>query len=187
MDEDIKQALKVLSDGGCILYPTDTVWGIGCDATNPLAVEKIYRIKQRADAKAMLILLDSENRLQQYIREVPEVAWQLIEVTDKPLTIIYPGAKNLAANLLAENGSIGIRVVHDLFCQKLIGRFKKPIVSTSANISGQKSPACYQEIAEEIRQEVDYIVNWRQDENKPAQPSSIIEIGLGGQFKILRK
>jgi L-threonylcarbamoyladenylate synthase len=187
MDDDIKQALKVLSEGGCILYPTDTIWGIGCDATNPAAVEKIYHIKQRSDAKAMLILLDSENRLQQYIREIPEVAWQLIEVSDKPLTIIYSGAKNLPANLLAENGSIGIRIVHDLFCQKLIGRFKKPIVSTSANISGQKSPAYYYEIAEEIRHEVDYVVKWRQGENKPCQPSSIIEIGLGGQFKIIRK
>jgi L-threonylcarbamoyladenylate synthase len=187
MDEDITQAVKVLSEGGIILYPTDTIWGIGCDATNAAAVDKIFRLKQRSNTKAMIILLDSENRLQQYIREVPEIAWQLIEVDDKPLTIIYHGAKNLAANLVAENGSIGIRIVKDLFCQKLIGRLRRPIVSTSANISGQKSPANYDEITMEIRDGVNYIVKWRQKETGSGQASSIIELGASGEFKILRQ
>jgi L-threonylcarbamoyladenylate synthase len=187
MDEDIKKTLKVLMEGGIILYPTDTIWGIGCDATNTVAVERIYKLKQRSDNKSMLVLLDNENRLPQYVKEVPEIAWQLIDVADKPLTIIYPGAKNLAPNLIAENGSIGIRIVKDSFCIKLIGRFRKPIVSTSANISGQNSPANYTEIAEEIRRGVDYSVKWRQDEMHPYQASSIIEIGPGGEFKIIRK
>lgn len=187
MDEDIRQAIKVLREGGLILYPTDTIWGIGCDATNVKAVERIYRLKQREDSKAMIVLLDNENILQQYVRDIPEIAWQLIEVSDKPLTIIYPGAKNLAPNLVAENGSIGIRIVKEEFCQNLIMRFKRPVVSTSANISSQKSPAFYDEIPEIIRQGVDYIVNWRQDEIHPQQPSAIIELGVGGKFKIIRK
>jgi L-threonylcarbamoyladenylate synthase len=187
MNEDINQAVKTLLEGGIILYPTDTIWGIGCDATNASAVERIYKLKQRVDSKAMLVLLDSENRLQQYISEIPEIAWQLIEVVDKPLTIIYPGAKNIAPNLIAENGSIGIRIVKDFFCQQLIARLKRPIVSTSANTSGQKSPAVFVEISETIRMGADYIVKWRQDDSNPSQPSTIIELGLGGEFKIIRK
>jgi len=187
MNEDIKQAVKVLAEGGIILYPTDTIWGIGCDATNMAAVERIYTLKQRVDSKAMLVLLDNENRLQQYIREIPEVAWQLIEVADKPLTIIYPGAKNIAPNLIGKNGSIGIRITSDNFCQTLISRFKKPIVSTSANISGTPSPAIFLDIGIEILEGVDYIVKWRQDDIQPGQPSSIIELSLGGEFRIIRK
>lgn len=187
MSEDLRQAVKVLTAGGLILYPTDTIWGIGCDATNVEAVRKVYELKQREDSKAMIILLDSENRLPQYVREIPEIAWQLIEVSDKPLTIIYPGAKNLASNLLAENGSVGIRIVKDEFCQKLIKQFKRPIVSTSANISGQITPALFDEISSEIKSGVNYIVNWRQDKFFPGKPSSIIELGTGGEFKIIRK
>jgi L-threonylcarbamoyladenylate synthase len=187
MNEDIKQAVKVLSEGGIILYPTDTIWGIGCDATNTKAVERIYKLKQRTDSKAMLVLLDNETRLQQFVREVPEIAWQLIEVTDKPLTLIYPEAKNLAKNLLAENGSIGIRITSDSFCQALISRFKKPIVSTSANISGNPSPAIFAEIKKEILEGVDYAVKWRQNETYPGQASSIIELGMGCEFRIIRR
>jgi L-threonylcarbamoyladenylate synthase len=187
MNNDITLALEVLRNGGLILYPTDTIWGIGCDATNPEAVERIYKLKQRADNKSMLVLIDSENRLSQYIDEVPEIAWQLIDVADKPLTIIYPGAKNLAKNLVAEDGSIGIRLVKDEFCEKLMERFKKPIVSTSANISGEKSPAIFDEISEIIKQGVDYVVNWKQDDIQPSIPSSIIKIDSAGRFTIIRK
>lgn len=186
MIEEIKKAVEVLRDGGIILYPTDTIWGIGCDATNPEAVKRVYEIKQRADSKALLVLLDNENRLTQYVEEVPEVAWELIEVTDKPLTIIYSGAKNLAKNLIAEDGSIGIRIPNDEFCQKLIERFRKPIVSTSANISGMQAPAIFSEISDNILHSVDYIVNWRQDDTSKQQASSIIKLDTGGRFKIIR-
>jgi L-threonylcarbamoyladenylate synthase len=187
MNNDISRALEVLRIGGLILYPTDTIWGIGCDATNAEAVAKVYELKQRTDSKSMLVLLDTENRLTQYIDEVPEIAWQLLDVADKPMTIIYPGAKNLAKNLVAEDGSIGIRLVKDEFCQKLIERFKKPIVSTSANISGERSPAIFDEIAETIKQGVDYIVEWRQDDISQQSPSSIIKIDAFGRFTIIRK
>lgn len=187
MSEDLKKAADIIQQGGVILYPTDTIWGIGCDATNVKAVERIYKIKQRADSKAMLILLESENRLNQYVREVPEVAWELLKVADKPITIIYPGAKNIASNLIAEDGSIGIRIPNDEFCRKLMQRIKKPLVSTSANISGQPNPSLFSDISEAIKTEVDYIVNWRQDEIHSPQPSSIIALGLGGKIKILRK
>lgn len=186
MENEIKNAIEVLNKGGIILYPTDTIWGIGCDATNKDAVSRIYKIKDREDSKSMLVLIDNENRLQQYIKEVPEIAYQLIEVADKPLTIIYPGAKNLADNLIAEDGSIGIRISNDEFCTKLLGKFRKPLVSTSANISGEKSPATFMEIKEEIRNKVDYIVNWRQNYKKQRIPSSIIKIGVGGEIEIIR-
>ena len=187
MDEDLKIALEVLKEGGTILYPTDTIWGMGCDATNPEAVRKIYEIKNRSDSKSMLVLVDSESRLLQYVDQVPEIAWQLIEVSIKPLTIIYPGAKNLAPNLIAENGSVGIRLPKDDFCQKLISRFKKPIVSTSANISGQKAPALFSEVSEEIISSVDYAVKWRRNDRISGEASSLIELGSGGEVKILRE
>jgi L-threonylcarbamoyladenylate synthase len=177
----------VLSDGGVILYPTDTIWGLGCDATNPEAVERIYKIKQRHDTKRMLVLIDTETRLQQYIKEVPEIAWELLDVADRPLTLIYPGAKNLAPNLIGEKGTVGIRIPKDDFCQQLIGRFKKPIVSTSANISGEPNPENFDSISDEIIQSVDYVVRWRQDDLRSANASSIITVGLGGEIKILRK
>jgi L-threonylcarbamoyladenylate synthase len=187
MIEDLKKAIEVLQQGGIILYPTDTIWGIGCDATNADAVKRIYDLKKRTDNKSMLILLNNENRLSQYVSEIPEIAYELIEVSDKPLTLIYPGAKNLAPNLIAEDGSLGIRVVKDDFCDKLISRFKKPIVSTSANISGQTSPQFFDEIEDAIQQGVDYIVNYRQDDTTPREASSIIKLGVGGTFEILRK
>lgn len=185
--EDIVKAVEVLRSGGIILYPTDTIWGIGCDATNPAAVNRIFEIKQRQDAKSMLVLMENPNSLNSYISEVPEIAWELIEVADTPLTIIYPGAKNLAANLLAKDGSIGIRITNEAFTQQLIQRFRKPVVSTSANISGQKSPQNFSDISDEIKKSVDFIVEFRQDDPSRSTPSSIIKLGVSGQIEIIRK
>lgn len=187
MIDDIKQALEVLHNGGLILYPTDTIWGIGCDATNAEAVQKIYELKKRSDSKAMLVLLDSDNRLQQYVSDVPEVAWELIDASEKPMTIIYSGAKNLAKNLIANDGSVGIRIANDEFCQKLISRFKKPIVSTSANVSGEASPAIFNEISDDIINGVDYVVKHRQNDSSKSAASSIIKLDASGLFTILRK
>ena len=186
MENDIVKAVEVLQQGGLILYPTDTIWGIGCDATNEEAVNKVYQLKQRKDSKSMLVLVDTEVRLQQYVEKVPDIAWQLIEVTNKPLTIVYPGAKNLAKNLVAEDGSIGIRIPGNDFCQRLIAKFKRPVVSTSANISSRKSPQSFQEISKEIKSGVDYIVSWQQEQTAPAQASSIIKLETNGEFSIIR-
>ena len=186
MNEDLKKACDVLRKGGLILYPTDTIWGIGCDATNEEAVQRVYTLKQRADNKAMLLLLGNEARLESYVQEVPEIAWSLIEVADRPLTLIYPGARNLAPNLIAEDGSVGIRITREEFSCRLCEQFRRPVVSTSANISGQPAPHTFQEIAEEIKQGVDYIVQYRQDDLTAAQPSSIIKLGAGGLFQIIR-
>jgi L-threonylcarbamoyladenylate synthase len=187
MLNDIKNAVDVLKSGGVILYPTDTIWGIGCDATNPEAVARIYQIKKREDSKSMLVLMENPALLERYVNDVPEVAWDLVEISTTPLTVIYPGAKNMAANLIAEDGSIGIRFTKEEFTAKLLQRFRRPIVSTSANISGQKSPACFDEISEEIKSQVDYIVKYRQDDSNPAQPSSIIKLWPGGRIDIIRK
>jgi L-threonylcarbamoyladenylate synthase len=187
MINDIRRAVEVLRQGGIILYPTDTIWGIGCDATNTKAVSRIYEIKKRAESKSMLVLMDTGYRLMQYIREVPEIAWELMEVSDKPVTLVYPGARNLASNLIAEDGSIGIRIPKDEFCLKLIGQLKKPVVSTSANISGCPAPAIFHEIDDEIINAVDFVVNWRQSDTHPGQASSVIKLGIGGQIEILRK
>ena len=186
MNEDLKKACDVLRKGGLILYPTDTIWGIGCDATNAEAVQRVYTLKQRADNKAMFLLLGNEARLESYVQEVPEIAWSLIEVADRPLTLIYPGARNLAPNLIAEDGSVGIRITREEFSRRLCEQFRRPVVSTSANISGQPAPHTFQEIAEEIKQGVDYIVQYRQDDLTAAQPSSIIKLGAGGLFQIIR-
>lgn len=187
MTEDIKKALEVLKNGGIILYPTDTIWGIGCDATNEEAVQRIYQVKKRADSKSMLVLMENPALLDRYVDEVPEVAWDLIEVATTPLTVIYPGAKNLAKNLVAEDGSIGIRFTKEAFTSQLLQRFRRPIVSTSANISGEKPPTVFAQISEEIKKQVDYIVEYRQDDNTATQPSSIIKLGAGGQIEIIRK
>lgn len=185
--EDIKEACRVMQEGGVILYPTDTVWGIGCDATNEEAVRRVYEIKRRADSKAMLVLVDSAVKVDFYVQDVPEVAWDLIELADKPLTIIYDGARNLASNLLAEDGSVGIRVTNEEFSKALCNRFRKAVVSTSANVSGEPSPHTFAEISENIKGAVDYIVEARRTENKPSQPSSIIKLGRGGEVKIIRQ
>ncbi len=187
MIEDLNNALKVLKEGGVILYPTDTIWGIGCDATNEEAVAKVYAIKERADAKSMLVLIHTEALLPSYVSMVPEIAWELIEAAIDPLTIIYPGGKNLAKNLMGPDRSIGIRVAKDDFCSQLISRLRKPLVSTSANLSGRPSPANYLEIDESIHEKVDYIVNWRQNDYSTAKPSSIIKLGVGGEIDIIRK
>ena len=187
MQEEIKKTIEVLRSGGVILYPTDTVWGIGCDATNKEAVKRIFEIKKRVDTKAMLVLIDSPAKLQAYVEEIPDMAWDLIELTEKPLTIIYPGAKNLASNLIAADGTIGIRVVNDDFCKKLILQFKKPIVSTSANISEKPSPSNFSEIDNAIIEAVDYVVEWRQDDYTKCTPSGIIKLGVNGEIQIIRK
>lgn len=186
MNESIKLALEVLQRGGLILYPTDTIWGIGCDATNEEAVRRVYELKRRTDSKAMLVLVDSMAKVKAHVEELPDVAWDLVELSEKPLTIIYQGARNLATNLLAEDGSVGIRVTREAFSNELCQRFKRPIVSTSANVSGTPSPACFREIAPEIIDGVDYVVAFRQDETTKATPSSIIKLGTGGQVSILR-
>lgn len=185
--QEVKKACEVMQKGGIILYPTDTVWGIGCDATNAEAVKRVYEIKKRADSKAMLVLVDSSVKVDFYVRDVPMVAWDLIEFATKPLTVIYDGARNLAENLLAEDGSIGIRVTSEEFSKELCFRFRKAIVSTSANISGQPSPANFSEISEEVKQAVDYIVGYRQNETGHPKPSSIIKLGKGGEVKIIRE
>ncbi len=187
MKEDIEKAYHVLMQGGIILYPTDTIWGIGCDATNSNAVERIYTIKQRKSSKSMLILLDNQMRLLQYIDEVPGIAWDILEVSDKPLTIIYPKAKNLAKNLLAEDGSVGIRLVQDELCLKIIQRLKKPIVSTSANYSGHSEPKFFFDIDEGIINSVDYVVKYRQEDSTYRKPSGIIKLGLKGEVKVIRE
>ena len=187
MIDEIKKTIEILRNGGVILYPTDTIWGLGCDATDPAAVQKVYDLKHRAEAKSMLILVDSPAKLQAYVEEIPDMAWDLIELTTKPLTIIYPGAKNLAPNLTGDDRTIGIRVTSEEFSKRLCEMFRKPIVSTSANISGEKSPARFSEISDEIKNAVDYVVNYRQNETTPAQVSSIIKLGTGNQIEIIRQ
>ncbi len=187
MRDEIINALEILQRGGLILYPTDTIWGIGCDATNEKAVAKIYEIKKRIDSKSMLVLIDNDNRIRQYVTAVPEIAWDLLDVSDTPMTIIYPDAKNLAENLISEDNSIGIRVTNEEFSQNLIKRFKRPIVSTSANYAGEPTPSNFSEISEKIKKEVDYIVNWKRKDKSKNKPSSIIKIGVDSQIKIIRK
>ena len=187
MQEDIKKACEVLRKGGVILYPTDTIWGIGCDATNEDAVKRVYEIKKRDDSKSMLVLMENPVKLQNYITDVPDIAWDLIDLADKPLTIIYDGARNLAANLIAEDGSVGIRITSELFSAELCKQFRKPIVSTSANLSGEVSPSTFKEISEEIKNAVDYIVTYRQKDKNKAQPSGIVKLSKNGTISIIRK
>lgn len=185
--EDIQKAVEVMRKGGIILYPTDTVWGIGCDATNSEAVAKIYKIKHRDDSKALVCLVDSDARLQKYVRNVPEVAWQLIDAIVKPTTLILDGAVNLAPNLIAEDGSIGIRITNEPFSKELCYRFQKAIVSTSVNISGEPAAQNFCDISEELLSAVDYVCFSRRQEHKPHQPSTIIKIGMTGEINIIRK
>jgi len=186
-EEDIKKAVEVMRKGGVILYPTDTVWGIGCDATNAEAVARVYKIKQRDDSKALICLVDSDARLQRYVRDVPEVAWQLIDCCDKPTTLILDGAVNLAPNLIADDGSIGIRITQEPFSKELCYRFQKAIVSTSANISGEPAAQNYRDIDSRILEAVDYVCWSRRQEHQPHTPSSIIRLGKGGEVEIIRK
>lgn len=186
-EEDIRKAVEVLRKGGVILYPTDTVWGIGCDATNSEAVKRVYDIKQRDDSKALICLVDSDARLQRYIRKVPDVAWQLLDCCDKPTTVILDGAINLAENLIAEDGSVGIRITQEPFSKELCFRFQKALVSTSANISGEPAAQNYPDIDPKIIEAVDYVCWSRRQEHKPHKPSSIIKLTEDGQVTIIRK
>lgn len=185
--EDIKTAVQTLRKGGLILYPTDTIWGIGCDASNEDAVRRIFQLKQREDSKAMICLVDSANRMQRYLRQVPDVAWDLVEFAEKPLTLILDGAVNLAPSLIAEDGSVGIRVTRENISHELCYRYERAIVSTSANISGAPSPSCFAEISDEIKNGVDYIMLSRQNDFSKGKPSQIIKLGLDGQIQIIRK
>ena len=186
--DDLREAVRVLRAGGIILYPTDTVWGIGCDATNSKAVQKIFALKRRQDSKSMLVLLDSADKLERYV-DVPEAARQLLEVSDssRPLTIIYPNAAGVAPELIAEDGSLGIRISLEPFSQALCAQLGKPLVSTSANISGEPAAAFFGQISNEIKAGVDYICRYRQSDITPRQPSSIIKIETDNRFVIIRQ
>lgn len=184
--EDIKAAVQCMRNGGVILYPTDTVWGIGCDATNAEAVAKIYRIKQREESKAMICLVDSDNRVQRYVRDVPDVAWDVMNLATRPTTVILDGANGLAENLIAQDGSIAIRITQEEFSKELCYRMQKPIVSTSANISGEPAAQNYRDISEDIINAVDYVCKSRRNEHQPHQPSSIIRLRKNGEFSIIR-
>lgn len=187
LKDEVNKALEVLRSGGIILYPTDTIWGIGCDATNEAAVKKVFDLKGRIEGKSMIILLDNDNKLQSYVNEVPEIAYDLIEYSEKPLTIIYSGAKNLAPNVINEDGSIGIRIVKHDFCEQLLQRFRLPIVSTSANLSGQTAPANFSEISQEILDGVDHVVDWEQEVMETKTPSTIMKLEPDGRFVFIRK
>lgn len=184
--EIIAKTIEVLNAGGVILYPTDTVWGLGCDATNSAAVKRIYEIKRRADSKAMLTLVDAAGRVDYYFDRVPEIAWDLWEVTDKPLTLILPRARNVAPELIAADGTMGMRITSEEVSQTICARLKRPLVSTSANISGEPTAKCFADISEEIKQAVDYIVPLRQEERKNPAPSGIIKLEDGGLIQVIR-
>ena len=184
--EDIRQAVQVLREGGLILYPTDTIWGIGCDATNEEAVRRVFRLKQRDDSKALICLVDSANRMQMYSRRIPDVAWDLVEYSEKPLTLILDGAVNLAPSLVAADGSVGIRVTSENISKELCFRFQKAIVSTSANISGRPSPARFMDIEPEVINGVDYVMRSRQNDTKPSSPSRIVRLRADGEISFIR-
>lgn len=187
MEKDIEKSLEILRNGGVLLYPTDTVWGLGCDATNDSAIKKIYEIKQRVASKSMIVLLGSIDKISNYVKSNPPIVAQLVETTEKPLTIIYSDAQNLSQEIVAEDNSIAIRVTNEAFSKELCERFGKPIVSTSANISGRKSPQIFKEIEQEIINKVDYVVKFRQDDEKINQPSKIIKLENDNQFSIIRE
>ena len=185
-EEDIRKAVDVLRNGGIILYPTDTVWGIGCDATNPDAVRKIYELKQREDTKSMLVLVDSDGMLQRTVKDIPEIAWELIDAAVNPLTIIYDHAQGVASNLTAPDGSLGVRITSERYSSELCRRLRRPIVSTSANISGEKTPKTFGEILESVRNGVDYTAEYRREDRTPNSPSNIIKLSEGGLFTVIR-
>lgn len=186
MINEINKCIEVLKSGGIILYPTDTVWGIGCDATNEEAVNKIYQLKQRNDSKSMIVIVANDAMLQKYVVEIPDLAWDIIDISDKPTTIIYPKAKQLAKNVIAKNGSIAIRMVKEDFCNQLVQKFNKPIVSTSANVSEFPTPLHFQEISNKIKDGVNYVVDQKFDTGTK-KASSIIKIGLAGEIEVIRK
>lgn len=185
--DDINKALETLKNGGLILYPTDTIWGIGCDATNEDAVQKVFALKGRDKSKSMIVLLHNDNQLASYVNEIPEVAYELIEYTTNPLTIVYSKAKNLAPTTLAEDGSVGIRIVKHPFCEQLLQRFRKPIISTSANLSGHQPPSNFSEISEDIIDGVDYVVEYDQLLASKGKSSTVMKLDPSGKFEFLRK
>lgn len=184
--DDLKEAVRTMKQGGIILYPTDTVWGIGCDAGNEDAVKKIYNLKKREDSKSMLVLVSSEGMLQRTVKEVPDIAWQLIDAAVNPMTIVYDDAIGVASNLISEDGSLGIRITGEKFSYSLCERMRGPIVSTSANISGRPTPHNFSEISQEIIDGVDYVCKFRQKEHGAAKPSNIIKITRGNIVKVIR-
>ena len=195
--EDLQEAVRVLRAGGVIVYPTDTVWGIGCDATNEDAVRKVYALKHREDSKSMLVLLDGAGKLQGYVEHIPDAAWDLLECTahdrdpqglqPRPMTIIYPGAKNIAPNLIAEDGSIGIRITQEPFSKALCEQLHRPIVSTSANISGEPTAKNFRQISQAVLDAADYVCRYRRNDETEKRPSSIIKLGIDNQIQIIRK
>lgn len=185
-EEDIRESVKILREGGVLLYPTDTIWGLGCDPTNESAVSKIFSIKERGEGKSLIILADSLAMAERYVTYIPEIVNELVEVSDTPLTIIYPQGKNLAAGVCNNDGSIAIRICHDIFCSELIKRFRKPLVSTSANFSGSKPPANFSEIDRSLCSKTDYVVKYRQDDRRAHKASPVIKINSDGTIKIIR-
>ena len=183
---DVRQAVSVMRQGGTILYPTDTVWGLGCDATNSAAVRRIYEIKRRSDSKSMLTLMDAVGRVDYYFDRVPEIAWDLWEVTDKPLTLILPRARNIAPELIAEDGTMVVRITKEEVSNTICARLRRPLVSTSANISGEPTARCFADISQEIKDAVDYIIPLRQEEKKNPAPSGIIKVEDGGVVTVIR-
>ena len=184
---DLAAALKVLRSGGVILYPTDTVWGLGCDATDAGAVRKIFEIKQRAENKSLIILVNSVAMLERYVSNPPEIALEMAELSERPLTVVYDSGKSLAEGVTSADGSVGVRVCAEPFCDALIDALRRPLVSTSANISGSSAPAIFDEIGEEVKAAVDYVCLWRQDDRSRAKPSSVIKVSGNGVVKILRE
>ncbi len=186
MREEIEKTIQVLKRGGLILYPTDTLWGIGCDATNADAVDKVFALKQRAESKALICLVSDFKMLNQYVEEIPEMAYDILKYADKPTTIVYPDPIRVATNIINEDNTLGIRVCRNAFCNKLLKKFRKPIVSTSANISGQPIPLHFKDISKEIKEGVDYIVDFDRNE-KSTKPSTIIKLDLDGKVEVIRK
>jgi L-threonylcarbamoyladenylate synthase len=186
MEQEIQKCFEVLNKGGTILYPTDTIWGIGCDATNFRAVEKIYKVKKRLETKSLIILVDDPAKIERYVKEIPAITWDLMKNVEKPLTIIYPNARNLPKNVVGEDNSIAIRVARNEFCTRLIREFGKPIVSSSANVSGEPAPLVFRCVSENIKKSVDYVVNLYQDVLQEVKPSRIIKLKENGEFNIIR-
>lgn len=187
LEKELGNSIEVIKSQGVIVYPTDTIWGVGCDATDEAAVKKVFAVKGRQEDKSVIVLVSDDRMLLRYVKEVPEMAWELMDYSEKPLTIIYPEGKNLAKGVIAQDGTIAIRVVKDEFCQKLIQKLGKPLVSTSANKSGEPSPQNFRDISPAVLDAVDYVVNLRQNETGGAKPSSIVQLGLKGEIKIIRK
>lgn len=186
INTEVHNAFEVIQKGGIILYPTDTVWGIGCDASNEEAIKKIYALKQREESKSMIVLMNGDKMMYNVFKEIPETAWQILDLSEKPTTLILDNPRNVAKNIIAEDNTLGVRIVKEPFCFKLMERMKKPLVSTSANISGEPTPKSFKEISPEIIKGVDYVVNLHHDKicNKP---STIIKLTLDNQIKIIRK